>query len=213
MRTPMGPLQLRLVYFALGFAPIFALSMAILEFIPLHVGGPAIGAAAYLLVAYISLRNRRFGKLAFRGLLIGMGATLIYDCTRFPFVYTGIWSDFIPAIGDLLLNQHSTHWTIGYLWRYLGNGGGMGLAFVMFYPLIQKHVSLGKASIFFGIGIWLCLLATLMLSSSGERMLFTLTPLTFTLSLIGHLVYGWALGVGIQRFTLKSEMEEVSPSL
>lgn len=50
---------------------------------------------------------------------------------RAIFILTGAWGDFIPKIGMWLLNTHQPDWLIGYLWRYIGDGGFMALAFVV----------------------------------------------------------------------------------
>jgi len=47
----------------------------------------------------------------------------------------------------------------------------------------------------FGVGIWICLVLTLLLAPHGQEMLFKLTPTTITLSLLGHLIYGFSIGV------------------
>ena len=95
--------------------------------------------------------------------------------------------------------------SVGYLWRYLGNGGGMGMAFVCAFTLLQPRLfPLQKArvtprvtkqiAVGFGVCVWACLIATLMIAPRGEEVMFVITPLTLLLSLIGHLVFGYTLG-------------------
>ena len=37
-----------------------------------------------------------YGKLALKGLFIGLIAVFLYDCMRVPFILAGVWGDFIP---------------------------------------------------------------------------------------------------------------------
>ncbi len=132
--------------------------------------------------------------LVLRGLAAGLAAVLIYDGTRLPFVILGGWPDFIPRIGGWLLDDPDAHWSIGYLWRYLGNGAGMGLAFTVLAPRIVDRLDPRVAGIGFGVAVWTGLLTVLALSPNGQDKMFQLTPATFALSLLGHVVYGSVLG-------------------
>jgi hypothetical protein len=116
------------------------------------------------------------------------------------FVWQGWWGDFIPSIGGWLLGSHHPDAVLGYTWRWLGNGGGMGMTCVVGYALAFH----GRRSIFFrsiafctgfGVVIWGCLILTLIASARGQSMLFKINPLTLILSLIGHLVYGACIGL------------------
>jgi hypothetical protein len=132
--------------------------------------------------------------------LLGLTAVFLYDATcRFPFMAAGIWQDFIPKIGCYLLRRDDMHWFVGYLWRYVGNGGGMGLAFYALYPLISKRIKPINAGLIYGTAIFCCLLITIYLSPSGRTYLFTPTLVTGTLGLLGHLVFGYVLGYGVKR--------------
>jgi hypothetical protein len=128
------------------------------------------------------------------GVLAGLVAVTLYDSTRVPFIVSGMWADFIPDVGGWVVRSNGPHAFLGYFWRYLGNGGGMAAIFALACALlgIRRHVvALGVG---YGVFVWSGLLGTLTLSAAGERLLFEITPLTFTVSLIGHLVYGSVLG-------------------
>ncbi len=75
----------------------------------------------------------------------------------------------------------------------------MGMAFTVAYCTIKPQVGVLKAGIAFGIAIWLCLLGTLLIAPHGQEMLFKLTPTTLSLSLLGHLIYGAAIGLFLPR--------------
>ena len=71
----------------------------------------------------------------------------------------------------------------------------MGMAFTVAYGALKPRVGVRTAALGFGIAIWLCLLATLILAPHGEAMLFKLTLTTLSLSFLGHLIYGASIGM------------------
>ena len=130
--------------------------------------GPAIVSAVL-----IGAANEKYARMGREGLMLGLIAVLIYDLTcRVPFILCGLWPDFIPKIGNYLLNEKGEHWFIGYLWRYFGNGGGMGLAFYMGFPLLNGRYDARRCGPIYGLAIFCCLLATLYLSRGGTTYLF-----------------------------------------
>jgi hypothetical protein len=145
------------------------------------------------------------GRWAGRGFVYGLVAVTAYDAVRIPMVIAGIWPDFIPRLGGWIIGHGDANVLVGYTWRYLGDGGGIGLAFfavcgligVWKYPaLAQRPIQLGVG---YGVFIWSGLIATVALTSHGSEMLFPLTPLSLGLSLLGHLIYGSVLGIGLRR--------------
>jgi hypothetical protein len=87
---------------------------------------------------------------------------------------------------------------LGYAFRWLGDGGGLGIAFMVLArtliarpPRRRAAVALGIA---YGLVIWVCLLVTLIASPEGQMLLFPLTAVTLVLSWFGHVVYGAVLG-------------------
>jgi hypothetical protein len=188
-------LFMSVAYFAIGFSPITALAIAIIGVLLLPVATLLIVLPATLLGIGLALRFPAYGKLALKGLLIGLIAVFLYDCMRVPFILTGIWGDFIPKINMWLFNTSQPNWVVGYIWRYVGDGGFMGMAFTVAYCILKPRVDARIAGVAFGLAIWLCLLGTLVLAPHGQQMLFKLTLTTLSLSLLGHLIYGIALGM------------------
>ncbi len=184
-----------LAFFAIGFSPITALAIAIIGFFPLYVAALVMVVPSVVLGIGLAFMFPNYGKLALKGLLIGLIAVFLYDCMRVPFILLGIWGDFIPKIGAWLFNTSQPDWIIGYVWRYLGDGGFMGMAFTVAYGALKPRVGVRTAALGFGIAIWLCLLATLILAPHGEAMLFKLTLTTLSLSFLGHLIYGASIGM------------------
>jgi hypothetical protein len=78
----------------------------------------------------------------------------------------------------------------------------MGVAFMVaarvLVPSLSTRSSLALG-VAYGLGIWLCLLVTLIAAPLGQTLLFPLTPVTFVLSGIGHIVYGAVLGYALAR--------------
>ncbi len=191
---------IRLTIFVLGFAPIASLSLSAFNLIPLYVSGPAIVLPAIAGAVALGLMFRQYAPILVRGFLLGLMAVFLYDLTcRFPFMAMGVWPDFIPKIGNYLLHREHVNWCVGYLWRYIGNGGGMGLAFYAVYPLLIRRVRPLQAGLVYGVAIFCCLLVTIYLSPSGRTYLFDPKPLTALLGLLGHVVFGLTLGYGTQQ--------------
>jgi hypothetical protein len=124
-------------------------------------------------------------------------AVLVYDAARWITIGLGWWGDFIPAIGGWLLGTNEPNVVLGYTYRWLGDGGGMGLAFLVVVQFLRP-LPAGRSAlilgILYGIAIWGCLISTLLVLPSGQESLFVLTPATFLLSLAGHVIYGAVLG-------------------
>lgn len=179
---------------AIGFTPIATLALALLDVVPLRDGAPATITAAVVYAVYLAVLLPSVRPRLGRGLANGLVAVLLYDGTRLPFVLLGGWPDFIPRIGVWLLDDTDAHWTIGYLWRFLGNGAGMGLAFAFLAPVISVRIDVRRAGALYGVAIWTGLMLVLTIAPDGEAKMFQLTPATFALSLLGHLVYGGVLG-------------------
>ena len=77
-------------YFAIGFSPITALAIAIISVLPLPVTTLSFVLPAALLGTGLALRFPAYGKLALKGLMIGLVAVFLYDCMRMPFIMAGV---------------------------------------------------------------------------------------------------------------------------
>ena len=197
--------------FGIGFSPITALALSLMGILTLPVASLLLVFPAFALAMGLSCYRIRYGRLMRHGFTMGILAVACYDGVRIPFIMAGWMGDFIPRIGGMLVGDGSHHAVLGYLWRYLGNGGGMGMAFVgafsLLKPLLAEHhqaritprvtklIALG-----FGCLVWACLIVTLKISPQGEDKMFVITPTSLLLSWIGHLVFGYALGCLVSRF-------------
>lgn len=203
-RQQLADIVMSAAYFAVGFAPITALAISLMGFLPLWISAWVVVVPAAGLGVLLGIRFPRYGRLALKGFGIGIIAVTLYDGMRAPFIALGIWGDFIPNIGGWLLNTPHPNWLMGYLYRYLGDGGGMGMAFTVGYSLLRPRLHCWLAAIGYGLAIWGCLMMTLLLAPNGQESMFRLTPISFTLSLLGHVVYGATIGVVLTRSLRKS---------
>jgi hypothetical protein len=137
--------------------------------------------------------QREIGKTAFKGWIFGLIAVFIYDLSRIPFMYFG-WGDFIPRIGGWLTGTDHPDALIGYTWRYVGNGGGMGMSFLVLFSMFRVRYSIILKGILYGMFIYGCLISTLIIFPEAQEMMFKLTPLSIAGSFTGHVVYGTVLG-------------------
>lgn len=184
-----------IAFFVIGFSPITALALAIMGLIPLGTSTLLLVLPSTVVGIALAFRFPKYGKLALKGLLIGLVAVFLYDCMRVPFILSGAWGDFIPHINKWLFNTSESDWVVGYLWRYVGDGGYMGMAFTVAYCALKPRVSPKAAALGFGVAIWVCLVLTLVLAPHGQEMLFKLTSTTISLSLLGHIIYGVSIGL------------------
>jgi hypothetical protein len=178
----------RAIYLAFGFVAITSLGVALTGAVPLPYGFHYAVIPGYTIMALVGLRYPAWGKRALLGLVAGMIATGVYDVLRIGLMFAGLWGDPIPSIGRLATNNPNIPWYWGYVWRFVGNGGGMGVAFAMF-P--RRSVKLGIA---FGSAICLGLVGLLYYWPVSQQHFFALTPLTAAGGMAGHWVYGAVLG-------------------
>jgi hypothetical protein len=168
----------------------------------LTVGSVVLIVPAITVALVLGVLFPRHGRLALEGLVAGLAAVLVYDAVRWTFVALGWWGDFIPSIGGWLTGSGQPDWVVGYAFRWLGDGGGMGLAFMVsartLLPALKRCAAL-VIGIGYGLAIWACLLLTLLVTPDGQTMLFPLTLTTLLLSWIGHVVYGAVLGTALAR--------------
>jgi hypothetical protein len=138
-----------------------------------------------------------------RGLIAGMVACIVYDGARLFAVHVlGLMGDFIPVMGSFVTGEPDTAGSaaVGYVWRYIGDAGGLGVAFfVVAFALGIDRWSKAKAvlaSVAFAVfPTWAGLMATVALLPRGQEMMFELNLATVTITLLGHLIFGLVLGL------------------
>jgi hypothetical protein len=176
----------RLALIPVGFLPVTliaatAFGVAGLRELALLLLVPSLAGVAIVLVCRPS-----WAPMAVRALAAGVVATALYDAFRGSFILLDLMQDPIPHIGAALGMDPA--WAFGYLWRYLGNGGGMAIAF---FALGLRGVRTG---VLYGLFVCSGLLFTLVVAPYGEEMLFPLSATTVVMAVGGHIIYGATLG-------------------
>ncbi|MCW2797937.1 hypothetical protein [Nocardioides sp.] len=177
----------RLALIPVGFLPVTLIAAAAFGVAGLRELASYLLVPALALVAGVLVVRPKWTSTALRALGTGIVATALYDVYRGSFLALGLMQvDPIPHIGTAL-HLHPA-WAFGYLWRYLGNGGGMAVAF---FALGLRGVRIG---ILYGLFVCSGLLFVLVAAPYGQEMLFPLNPTTVIMAVGGHIIYGAALG-------------------
>lgn len=196
------------MYLLLASLPLLAISAHVFGVVSMTATGPlVIIPLGAVLAVFCVVAPHPIDRIVGYGLGWGMFACLAYDVLRLDTVYLlGLWDDFIPHMGTWLHSgsDAQTGAIVGYLWRYLGDGGGIGIAFFLIALALGLHYRSRRTILLaFVTGavfpVWVGLIATVALSPRGQRDMFPLTPTTISLSLIGHLIFGLVLGLGFLR--------------
>ncbi len=183
-----------LIVCALALTAISAIACHVLGWCDLYWSARVVVIPAFCLIAMLAFKHPNLGKKILKGWLYGLMAVSIYDLSRIPFMMAG-WGDFIPTIGDWILGESDVHPIVGYAWRYIGNGGGLGIVFVLmnhYFPVNIHRVLLG---LLYGLFVFSCLDLVLVSSKNAQNMMFELTSLNVVGSMVGHIVYGSVLGI------------------
>jgi hypothetical protein len=177
-----------------GFLPVSSIVLHCLGLISLPVCLGFLILPMFTNLMLIGYRIPALGKIALKGFAAGIIAVAFYDLSRLPFILSG-WSDFIPKIGGWVTSTNERNAYIGYTWRYLGNGGGMGMAFFVLLNYLKINRRFILTGLLYGIFIFSSLMTVLVTFEEAQEMMFKITALTFSGSLLGHIIYGLTLGI------------------
>jgi len=187
----------------LASMPILAIPADVSGLIPQSTSSIVVIVLLAVLGTLVVFAPHRIDMIVGRGLIAGMVATIVYDGARLFAVHVlGLMGDFIPVMGSFVTGEPDTTGSaaVGYVWRYIGDGGGLGVAFfvVAFALGIDRwrNAYAVLASVTFAVfPTWAGLMATVALLPRGEEMMFDLNPATFIITLVGHLIFGFFLGL------------------
>ena len=197
------------VHVVLAALPLLSITAHVAGLVPMHLSaGLVILPTALVLVVLAIFVPMPEDRLVLEGLRWGILATLFYDVFRLDTVaLLGWWGDFIPTMGTWLIDVDPSSRVLGgvagYVWRYGGDGGGLGVVFLVGAAAtglrrLGPRVTVA-AAVLFAVGpTWGGLMVTVLLPR-GQQLMFPLTPTTVTLSLIGHVIFGIVLGLGVLR--------------
>lgn len=190
------------LYLVLASTPLLGISGEVFGVVSLRAISnlflfPLLGILAVLVV----FKPDGLDRTAFAGFTWGLLACAGYDFFRLPNVYVfHLWGDFFGRIGGWATGT-SSNYLAGYLWRYLGDGAGIGVVVFTLAAAIgvsswpRRHV-VGFTVAFAVFPVWAGLVLTDALAPAG-RALFPLNATTLVLSLAGHLIFGAILGYGL----------------
>jgi hypothetical protein len=212
------PTAVRMIILMLaGAAPVSSIPLCILGWLPMTYAAMFVVIPLTLATALLIWHGSPEAQWAKRGIVAGLAAVFAYDAVRMPLVWSNIWPDFIPRMGGWVTGVQNHNALVGYTWRYLGDGAGIGMSFFLFcgtLMTLRPQLVTQRPILFsvgYGIFIWGGLIATVALPARGQEMLFRLTPTTLLLSLLGHLIYGSMLGLYLRAAAGADAQEFVAP--
>lgn len=146
-------------------------------------------------------------RTARAGFAWGVVACAGYDLFRPPNVYVfHLWGDFFGRIGGWATGTSSNN-LAGYLWRYLGDGTGIGVVVFSRRPSSvsswPRRRLVGFTVAFAVCPVWAGPVLTDGVAPAG-RALFPLNATTLVSSLAGHLIYGAILGYGLWAWQVRA---------
>jgi hypothetical protein len=200
--SPFGTWFARLhLHLLIAGIPVLAISADVFGWITLKAVGILVLLPLCVLTAVVvALRRERSERIVLAAFGWGIIACAGYDAFRLPTIYAAHWwTDFFGKVGGWATGD-SSNFVAGYLWRYIGDGGGIAVPFFMLAATLGAARWRARHVCLFAIGyavcpVWAGLVLTDLLASDG-RGLFPLTMTTLLLSFVGHLVYGAILGIG-----------------
>jgi hypothetical protein len=187
----------------LASMPILSISVDVFGLVSQSATSVAVIVVSAILGAVVTFSPHRMDMIVGRGLIAGMVACVVYDGARLFAVHVlGLMGDFIPVMGSWVTGEPDTNGSaaVGYVWRYIGDGGGLGVAFfvVAFALGIDRWSNVHAVLAAVGFAVfptWTGLIATVALAPRGEEMMFPLNVATVTITLVGHLIFGLVLGL------------------
>ena len=186
-----------LAFFVIGFFPVTLIGLTAFDVASLKALAISILVPALIVIGILTYTCNDCRFILFKAVKIGVLATFGYDLFRWSFLWMG-WMhvDPIPHIGSAL--GISPNWLAGYTWRYLGNGTGLALSFLV---LRFRSITAGLA-----YGLFVCsgLFTVLLFSPHGQEMLFPFTPPSIVMAVVGHLIYGALLAIILNRDAIQN---------
>lgn len=197
---------IRLLYIILGPSAILGLSIAYAEILPLGLVFGIYVLPAYLIMIVVGILFPDWGRRAAVGFTAGIIATVIYDVVRLALTFALGLPDPIPHIGLMLIGPDiyfggSDWWWVGYLWRFFGNGAGMGIV----YAMLSNWWFSWKGGFIYGEAVGTGMFLLLLLLPVSQLHLFVLNGIVVINGILGHWAYGLSLGWIFKRTKLKDK--------
>lgn len=187
-------LWIRLAFIVLGPSAVLGLSVAYAQILPLRIVFVMYVLPAYLLMLVLGVMYPEWGKRALMGFSAGILATIMYDIVRLILMVGLGLVDPIPHIATLWLgtglDSNGAYWWVGYLWRFFGNGAGLGVV----YAMLPEWFFNMKGGLIYGEFVGTGMLAALFFFPVAQYHLFILNSTSLINGFIGHWAYGLTLG-------------------
>lgn len=180
--------------FVLALLPILGTAMDAFELVPMSATSLVVLTLALVAAVLIAIAPHPTDAIVGRGLVAGVVAFLVSDGARLLAV------NVLDSANASVVGITTSDWG----WRYVAEGGGLGVAFfVVAYTVGADRWKAGHAMLagtaFVAAPAWTLLMGTAALAPRGEELLFPLNPATVVLTLVGHLVFGLLLGLAFRR--------------
>ncbi len=180
-----------------GGLPVLSISAHVFGFIDMATAARYVDLPVIAIAIGLMLQRPTEGAWAARGVVAGLVATTAYDALRLPCAITHVWPDPFGHVGGWVVHGNAVeNLAVGYLWRYVGDGGGIAVVFFLAAALFRLRTHIIWWAVGYGVLVWSGLVATVVLSAEGQHLLFHVTPATLGVTLAGHLIYGATMGAG-----------------
>ena len=170
------------IHLALASIPVLAISAHVFTSLSLRtVAFAVLLPLAVALATFVTRRPDRSDQVLLAGFIWGVVACAGYDAFRLPTIYAcHWWSDFFGPVGGWATGTRSS-FLVGYLWRYVGDGGGIAVAFFALAATLragrwQNRTVLAFAVSYAVFPVWTGLVLTDALASHPHQ----LFPLSLT---------------------------------
>ncbi len=200
LEAPYAWLARLMLHLLVASVPVLAIPADAFGWVTMETVAVVVMLPLLVLLAVVTRRPAPSDSLLLSGFLWGIVACAAYDAFRLPTIYVvHMWNDFFGLVGGWATGAESNY-AVGYLWRYVGDGGGIAVTFFALAATLGAATWRRRSVMAFAIGyavcpVWTGLILTDLLAPGG-RQLFSLTPTALVLSLGGHLIYGAVLGLG-----------------
>jgi hypothetical protein len=196
-----------MLFMAWASMPLLAIVAHVFGLVSQSCSASVVVAFGVMLVVLTIVAPHPCDVVIRRGYVAGVVACAPYDVFRLSAVHVGHWmGDFIPALGTWISNDcGATAAAVGYLWRYLGDAAGAGVGFyVVAFTMGLHRWSQPRRIVLAAIAyavcpLWAGLMGLVALAPRGQELIFRLTPATVLITLIGHIIFGFALRVAFVR--------------
>jgi hypothetical protein len=187
--------------------PLLAIVADVFGLVPMRTSAIIVVPLSVMLLVLMKMAPHPSDAIIRHGFIVGMVACVAYDVFRLNAVHLGhLMGDFIPKLGLFIMSDSgAVGATVGYLWRYLGDAAGAAVGFyvVAFMVGLHRWSRPGRvvlaATAFAVSPVWTGLISLVALAPRGEELMFELTPATVVITLIGHIIFGFVLGLGFVR--------------